>query len=148
MAFVLLSRASRRPGGVGPLWKRFTRPSRITLKCARYAPYGPMRADQRAYARSPTHELTPCLISVRKPHKPVKPAAIAHWLKAVMKLAGIDTDKFSAHSTRGASTSKAKQVGVSTTDILKAANWTTASTFCRFYHRPINSGKFGSSVLK
>ena len=82
-------------------------------------------------------------ISVRKPHKPVKPATIGHWLKAVMSSAGIDTNVFSAHST-----SKAQMVGVSTTDILKAANWSSTSTFCRFYHRPVNSEQFGLGVLR
>ena len=47
-------------------------------------------------------------ISVRKPHKPVNPATIDHWLKNIMKSAGIDTNTFTAHSTRGAATSKAK----------------------------------------
>ena len=44
----------------------------------------------------------------------------------------INTQHFSAHSTRGAATSKAKFVGVSTKDILKAANWSSSSTFTRF----------------
>ena len=65
-----------------------------------------------------------------------------------MKSADIDTNTFSAHSTRGASTSKAKQVGVSALGILKAANWSSTSTFCRFYHGPLNSGLFGSEVLR
>ena len=63
-------------------------------------------------------------ISVRRPHKPVKPATIGHWLKRIMKSAGIDTDSFSAHSTCCASTSKAKAAEVPTADILKAANST------------------------
>ena len=90
----------------------------------------------------------PLFLSVRKPHKPVKPATISHWLKKIMNSAGIDTNIFSAHSTQGAATSKAKSAGVSTGDILKAANWSTTSTFCRFYHRPVNSGKFGRGVLR
>ena len=90
----------------------------------------------------------PLFLSVRKPYKPVKPATIGHWLKKIMDSAGIDTKVFSAHSTRGAATSKAKSAGVSTGDILKTANWSTTSTFCRFYHRPVNSGKFGRGVLR
>ena len=90
----------------------------------------------------------PLFLSVCKPHKPVKPATLGHWLKKVMKSAGVDTDTFTAHSTRGAATSKAKSTGVSVRDILKAANWSTSSTFCRFYHRPVNSGQFGRGVLR
>ena len=90
----------------------------------------------------------PLFVSVRKPYKPVKAATIGHWLKKVMKDAGVDTEVFSAHSTRGASTSKARSVGVATADILKAANWSSASTFCRFYCRPVTNGHFGLGVLK
>ena len=87
-------------------------------------------------------------ISIRRPHKPVKPATIGHWLKRIMKSTGIDTDRFSTHSTHSASTSKAKAVGVSTADILKAANWSSTSMFCRFYHKPIDSHRFGCGVLE
>jgi hypothetical protein len=65
-----------------------------------------------------------------------------------MKLAGINTDIFSAHSTRSASTLKAKAVGVLVADILKAANWSSASMFCRFYHKSIDSPIFGCGILE
>ena len=83
-------------------------------------------------------------ISVRKPHKPVTPATIGHWLKNIMKSAGIDTSTFTAHST----TSKAKRMGTSVMDILKAANWTSESTIGRFYNRPIEGVAFGRQVLQ
>ena len=69
-----------------------------------------------------TSGLTRLFISVRRPHRPVKPATIGHWLKKVMEKAGIDVSIFSAHSTRGAATSKAKAAGVSVPEILKAAD--------------------------
>ena len=74
-----------------------------------------------------------------------KPATIGHWLKSVMH---IDTNIFLAHSTRGAATSKARSPRVSAADTLKAASWSSISTFSRFYHRPIDSGQFGRGVLK
>ena len=89
----------------------------------------------------------PLFIATRKPHRPVKPSTIGHWLKSVMTQAGINTQQFAAHSTRGAATSKAKSVGVSTKDILKAANWSSSSTFTRFYHRPVQDSEFGRHVL-
>ena len=91
---------------------------------------------------------SPLFLAVRKPHKPVKPATIGRWLKTVMSQAGIDTSIFTAHSTRGAATSKAKTLGVSLADILKAASWSSSSTFTRFYHRPIHGQHFGRSVLR
>ena len=87
-------------------------------------------------------------LSVRKPHAPVKASTIGHWLQSLMAQAGIDVSMFSAHSTRGAATSKAKRMGVSTTDILKTADWSSVSTFRRFYHRPINCNEFGRKVLE
>ena len=99
--------------------------------------------------REPMSETSsPLFIAVRKPHKPVKASTIGHWLKNVMKAAGVNTSVFSAHSTRGAATSKARAVGVSLADILHAANWSSPSTFCRFYCRPVLNGQFGTHVLR
>ena len=39
-------------------------------------------------------------ISYIKPHKAVKTSSISGWPKNVLRLAGIDTSQFSAHSTR------------------------------------------------
>ena len=80
------------------------------------------------------HSRNPLLLSVKKPFRAVKPATIRHWLKNFMKEAGIDTSTFTAHSTWGAATSQAKVVGVPMADILKAVNWSSSSTFCRFYN--------------
>ena len=82
-----------------------------------------------------------------KPHKPVSSATIARWLREVLRLAGIDVSIFSAHSVRGASTSAAAGAGVTTNDILKAADWSSDSVFRRFYYRPVNDPTFGRSVL-
>jgi hypothetical protein len=47
-------------------------------------------------------------------------------LKSVLTSSGVDTSVFSAHSTRGASTSGASQAGVTTQQILSTADWSTA----------------------
>ena len=78
----------------------------------------------------------------------MKAATIGHWLQKLMAQAGIDVSIFSAHSTRGAATSKAKNVGVSTADILKTADWSSVSTFRRFYQKPIKGKEFGRKVLE
>ena len=62
-----------------------------------------------------------------KPHNPVKICTIAHWMKEVLSLSGIDISQFSAHSTRSASTSTAFKSGVPISDIMKVADWTRAS---------------------
>ena len=50
--------------------------------------------------------------------------------------AGVDTEIFSRHSTRCASTSKAL-MSVSTDVILATAGWTEESTFRKFYNKPV-----------
>ena len=109
-----------------------------TLKCYE---------ERSQMLRKGTSSRNPLFISVRRPHKPVKSATLGHWLKDIMKTAGLDTDIFTAHSTRGASTSKAKRMGTPIGDILKAANWTSASTFGRFYDRPVMTETYGRNVL-
>ena len=59
----------------------------------------------------------------------------------------MDSSVYTAHSTQGAATSKAKAVGVPMADILNTANWNSASTFCRFYNRPSSTSQFGQAVL-
>jgi len=47
---------------------------------------------------------------------------IAHRVKDMLKLAGVDTNVFSAHSVRGASTSAVLAKGVPLSDILAMAD--------------------------
>lgn len=83
------------------------------------------------------------------PRKPVRSCTIARWLKTVLGNAGIDTSIFKAHSTRGASTSKANKLGLSVKQIMELANWKSANTFYTFYNKPIeNESEFSNSVLK
>lgn len=51
------------------------------------------------------HDHHKLLVSYQKPHRPVSKDTISRWLKMGLKLAGIDTSTFSAHSTRAALTS-------------------------------------------
>lgn len=81
-----------------------------------------------------------------KTYKEVSTSSIARWLKEVLKLSGINTGIFSAHSYRGASTSCAFSSGVSLKDILTTANWTNAKTFYKFYNRDLQCS-FSNDVL-
>jgi len=84
-------------------------------------------------------------------HDPVTGSTIARWLKICLAAAGIDTEIFKAHSVRGASSSTAADAGVTTADILKAADWSSAGTFHKFYLRPTkepdDKSSFGMAVL-
>ena len=54
-----------------------------------------------------------------------------------MAEAGVDTEEFKAHSTRGASTSKAAAKGLSCKEILAMAKWKKQATFYKHYHRQV-----------
>ena len=69
------------------------------------------------------------LVSFAKPHKPVTKDTIARWIKSILKKSGIDTDKFTSHRTRAASTSRVKAAGLNLQQIIASAGWSNSSTF-------------------
>ena len=81
------------------------------------------------------------LISTVRPFLPVKSSTIAGWIKRLLDKAGIDTSVWTAHSTRGATTSKAAKVGVTVQTILDSANWSSTGTFRKFYNKPNSDAK-------
>ncbi|XP_057333596.1 uncharacterized protein LOC130672847 [Microplitis mediator] len=88
-------------------------------------------------------------VSFNKPHKAVKSETISRWIRSTLVSLGVD-QKFTAHSTRHASTSKAFERGVSIEEIKKVAGWSPSSkVFADSYQQPIiiNSNKFATSVL-
>jgi len=72
---------------------------------------------------------TQLLLSHRNPHDPVAVGTVSRWLMELLDLAGINTDTFSGHSTRHASTSKAKAVGIPLKEIVKKGQWSSDSMF-------------------
>lgn len=72
-----------------------------------------------------------------QPFKAVTAATIACWVRWVLQEAGVNTSAFGAHSTRGAMASKAFALGGRLEDILRAAGWSSDSTFKTFYFKPI-----------
>ena len=72
-------------------------------------------------------------ISTVKPHGSVSKDTIARWIKATLKMAGVDVEVFKPHSTRAAATSAAVRKGVLVSDNLKVAGWSKETTFARFY---------------
>ena len=88
------------------------------------------------------------LICHAEPHGPAQRDTISRWIKQTMKVAGINTTVFKAHSTRGAATSAAKASNVPVQVIMNAAGWRTDSTFARFYDRPVLAeNSFGDAIL-
>ena len=87
------------------------------------------------------------LISYIRPHKAVSKDTVAHWLKVTLGLSGIDTEKFTAHSYRAASTLSNTAAGLSLTEILKTG-WSNAQTFVKYYNKPLESVNYGSKLLE
>ena len=96
------------------------------------------------------------LLSHRKPHNEVSVTTVSRWVKEVLKLAGINTELFKAHSVRSASSSKAFVYGLSLSTILNQGNWSRSGTFETYYHKeivnefqftPLGEFNFKQSVL-
>ena len=86
------------------------------------------------------------LISMQKPHKAASTQTLARWIAWGMNQAGIDK-RFSAHSTRHASTSKAA-TRMPISDLLKTVGWANEATFAKFYRREVmKEDTFSQAVL-
>ena len=90
---------------------------------------------------------TKIFVTLQKPHTAATSQTLSRWVSLGMSNAGIDK-RFSSHSTRHASTSKAAQK-VSINDLLKTVGWSNEQTFAKFYRREStdNGEKFTKAVL-
>ena len=93
-------------------------------------------------------ENTQLFLSYIKPFKPISKDTLSRWIKEILKATGINTDKYSLHSTRAASTSKCRSKGLQIDEIMKTAGWSNAGTFARFYRKPFDSEEHGNTLLK
>ena len=75
------------------------------------------------------------LLSFVSPFGAISRDTLSRWTLKVMKEAGVDTQKYRGHSTRGASASAACRLGVPLNLILKHASWKCADSFARFYNK-------------
>lgn len=101
------------------------------------------------WAKLPVESRTQLFLSIIGQYTPVSSCTIARWLKDFMADAWIDISIFKARSIRGASCS-AVGAGVTTKDILDAADWSSEGTFQRFYRRELRKDDwtaFGTAVL-
>ena len=113
-------------------------------------------ADTLVYYLNKTKELRTngqkyLFIACKKPYKVVSSQTISRWVTDTLSAAGVDTNIFTAHSTRHASTSAAKRSGVSLNVIRKTAGWSEQSlTFAKFYDRPLidnTSSAFADAIF-
>lgn len=80
-----------------------------------------------------------CLILThKKPNLPASSQTISRWIRSVLKASGVDTNKYTGHSTRHAATSAAYRAGTNIEEIRKRAGWTNKSqVFNVFYNKPV-----------
>ena len=90
------------------------------------------------------------LVSFAPPYKPISRDTLARWTVKTLSLAGIDTAKYSGHSTRGASASAAKRCGVPINLILRQAGWRNEGSFAKFYDKSLDQDKttMGQALLQ
>ena len=73
-------------------------------------------------------------LSYIAPHKPISKSRLAGWIKDSINLAGVDTNIFTAHSVRGASSSKVFLQGLSAKEVIDHGSGARESTWQKFYY--------------
>ena len=74
-------------------------------------------------------------ISFVEPHKFVKACTLAHWMKQILLVAGVDISMFTSHAVRSVSAAFMRdQLNYSVKEICAVANWSTKrGVFQKFY---------------
>ena len=68
-----------------------------------------------------------------------------NWLE----LAGIDTNKYKGHSTRGASASTAKVLEANINAIMRNASWRNSKSLAKYYHKSVEDpGEIQRTILR
>ncbi len=76
------------------------------------------------------------LITHGKPNGPAARSTVTRWMTEVMTAAGINMAIFSSHSVRTAAVS-AVSTRLPLSTILKSGGWTSATTFSKYYNKPV-----------
>lgn len=90
--------------------------------------------------------VTQLFICFIKPHKAASVDTISRWIRLVLKMAGIDMNIFTPHSTRAAAVSAARKSKIPICTILDTAGWSSCKTYAKFYDKPIDSNHFSESL--
>ena len=78
--------------------------------------------------------------------KQVRTSTLSKYILTTMELAGIDTDVYKAHTTRGAFPSLMRRKGCSANNILEQGDWSSISTFQRYYSRESEDTQAGRLI--
>lgn len=84
-------------------------------------------------------EETRVFLSINEPHRPVAAQTLSRWIVECLKIALKDKDlKTKGHSTRAMGPSLALFRGASVESIMNSADWSSDTTFVRFYLRDLS----------
>ena len=89
---------------------------------------------------------TQLFLSYVSPHNPVGSQTISRWICTLLQSAGVEIG-YTGHSTRAASTSEAVNSGVPIEIVLEAADWSSAQTFEKHYHKQVDRAQYAHKVL-
>lgn len=82
------------------------------------------------------------MLTFKKPHHIASSQTIGRWIKKILKISGIDTNKYHSHNTRHATTSAAFRKGIGIDQIKDTIGWSQSSqVFQKFYNRPLEGNK-------
>lgn len=82
-------------------------------------------------------ENRPLLLTTQKPYRGASKDSISRWIRTLLAKSGIDTSKFSGHSTRAAASAAARSAGISVDNILSHVGWSNEGTFAKFYDKDV-----------
>ena len=74
-------------------------------------------------------------ISYIAPFRCVTKDTICRWCKDILRLAGIDINLYTTHSSGAAASSFAKTKGISINEIMDSAGWSSEKSFSRHYNK-------------
>jgi hypothetical protein len=78
-------------------------------------------------------------ISMIAPFGSVTGNTVGRWINIFLKVSGINTTEFSAHSTQSAASSLAIAQELSTGTVLQANHCASQTTFSHFYNRRVET---------
>ena len=111
-----------------PLTLHFTKNSDSALCVySHFVQYVPLTAAARPYV----------IATLRAPHKRASADTISRYVKQTLTDAGVNTAVYTPYTCRHASTSAASRDNIPLTNIMQSAGWRAASTYSRFYKRPV-----------
>ena len=80
---------------------------------------------------------TSLFLSYVRPFEAVERGTISRWVKDVLGAAGVDTNQFGGHSTRGAGVSAGARLGVITDVLLRYGSWKSQRTMAKHYLKEV-----------